>query len=484
MEVREILSASGVALARAIREGRITSREVVETHIARARRVNPALNAIVADCYEDALASATAADERVREGGPLPPFHGVPCTIKEAFAMKDMPNTSGLWSRRHVRADKDATAVKRLRGAGAIPLGVTNLSELCMWMESQNKVWGRTNNPYDQTRTAGGSSGGEASIVGSGASPFGLGSDVGGSIRMPAFFNGVFGHKPTGGMVPGTGHYPVPHHEVERYNTVGPIARRAEDLMPVLRVLAGPDGIQKGCKPYELGDPAKVDLGKLHVVSIENNGAIAVDSALIDAQRKVAADLERLGARVEKRAVPALRRSLDIWSAMMHVGSRRVESFRDLMSAGQPFSPARELGLIAAGRSRFTLPGILLTWFELLPDLMASRTKDAIGLGQDLSRELASILDENTVILYPAYPNVAPRHRHPLRFPFKWVYTAIINVMELPATEVPLGLDREGLPLGVQVIAANGADHRCIAVAEHLEKSFGGWVPPPVLGPL
>src|SRR5207237_4871758 len=147
-----------------------------------------------------------------------------------------------------------APTVGGLRAAGAIPLGVTNLSELCMWMESNNRVYGRTGNAYDPRRTAGGSSGGEGAIVGAAGAPFGLGSDIGGSIRMPAFFNGVFGHKPTGGLVPNSGQFPMAHGPALRYLTTGPIARHAEDLMPLLRILAGPDGDDAGCVAMELGD--------------------------------------------------------------------------------------------------------------------------------------------------------------------------------------------------------------------------------------
>src|SRR5262249_8717417 len=150
--------------------------------------------------------------------------------------------TGGLYARRGKPATRDATAVKRLRAAGAIPLGVTNVSELCMWMESANTVYGRTSNPYDLARTPGGRSGGEGAIVGAGASPVGLGSDVGGSIRMPAFFCGVFGHKPTGGLIPNTGQFPIAENDALRYLTTGPLCRRAEDLWPIVRTLAGPDG--------------------------------------------------------------------------------------------------------------------------------------------------------------------------------------------------------------------------------------------------
>lgn len=480
MHQGEILSASGVALARAIRERKTTSREVVQVHVERARRVNPALNAIVRDRYEAALREAAEADEKTSavHRDDLPPLHGVPCTIKEAFAFAGMPNTSGLWARRDVVASEDATVVARLRAAGAIPLGVTNVSELCMWFESQNEVWGRTHNAYDAQRTAGGSSGGEGAIVGAGASPIGLGSDVGGSIRMPAFFNGVFGHKATGGIVPSTGNHPPALNDVQRFVTCGPLVRRAEDLMPVLRIIAGPDGIEERCVACDLGDPSAVDIRSLTVFSVER-GPGSVQRVLLDAQRRAADALASRGAKVERRAIPALSRSFEIWSAMLHEGRAGESSFRDLMAAGGSFDPWAELARLPLGRSRYTLPGLLLSLFEELPARMTARARRVLALGKDLSAELADVLGERGVMLYPSFPRVAPRHLTPLLAPFQFAYTAIFNVMEMPSTQVPLGLDARGLPLGVQVVAPRRQDHLSIAVAMALETMLGGWVPPP-----
>src|SRR3954462_9743306 len=243
----EITERSATDLARAIRDGELTSRAVVEAHVEHARHLNPELNAIAADRFEAALAEADAADQRVRAwradagargevrgraGNGLPPFLGVPCTIKESFAVEGMPNAAGLVHRRDHRAESDAPAVARLRAAGAIPIGVTNTSEATMWIESSNRLYGRTNNAYDPKRTAGGSSGGEGSAVGAGFAPIGLGSDIGGSIRLPAFFNGVFGHKPSPGIVPISSHFPAPTSEAAaRMLAAGPLARRAEDLL-------------------------------------------------------------------------------------------------------------------------------------------------------------------------------------------------------------------------------------------------------------
>ena len=224
------LMKSATELARLIRDGETTSEEVVRLHIDRLRRVNPALNAVVRVRVREAMSEARESDRRLAERGPDGPLHGVPCTIKESFELEGMPHTAGLVSRRDRRGQRDAVTVARLRAAGAIPIGVTNVSELLMWMESNNRVYGRSNNPYDPRRIVGGSSGGEGAAVGAAISPFGLGADVGGSIRMPAFFNGVFGHKPSSGLVPNSGQWPLAENEAASYLSTGPLARRAEEV--------------------------------------------------------------------------------------------------------------------------------------------------------------------------------------------------------------------------------------------------------------
>ncbi len=201
-------------LARAIREREVSARDVVAAHVELHRRFAPRVNAVVADRYGEALADADAADALVASAADgsdthLAPLLGVPFTVKESIALAGMPQSSGLVARRDYRSTESAPVVQRLLDAGAIALGVTNTSELTLWIESQNQVYGRTNNPYDSSRTAGGSSGGEGAAVGCGGSPFGVAADIGGSIRMPAFFCGAFGHKPSAGLLPNTGMCPT-----------------------------------------------------------------------------------------------------------------------------------------------------------------------------------------------------------------------------------------------------------------------------------
>ena len=470
-------TSSALDLARSIRDGERTSRETVEACIAAVEAVNPRLNAVVRTRFDEARAEAEAADAHI---GPKGPLHGVPCTIKECFALQGMPNTSGLLRRKGIVASEDAVTVARLRAAGAIPVGVTNTSELCMWMESDNRVYGRTNNPYDPTRIVGGSSGGEGAIIGSGASPFGLGSDIGGSIRMPAFFNGVFGHKPSSGLVPSTGQYPAADDEAGRYLCSGPLARKAIDLMPLLRILAGPDGQDAVCQDMELREPSEVDIRGLEVAVIEENGAVGVSRDLRQAQARAAAHLAEQGATLRPIRLSALKKSFDIWSSSL--GKFNATPFKVLMGQGEAIDPRMELLRWAVRRSDHTLMATLLAATEDLTSYFPGYRDRMVNLGDALRDEIAELLGEDGVLLYPSFPMVAPRHGWPvlrqLLLRFDYAYTGIWNVVGIPVTQVPLGLNAAGLPLGVQVGAAHGRDDLAIAVAMELERAFGGWVRP------
>ncbi len=475
-----LLLASAQQLARQIRQREVTSEQVVGAHIAHLRRVNPRINAVVHDRYEAALSEARLADERVASGDPLPPLHGVPCTIKECFSFAGMPNSAGLVARRHIVGDVDAPAVARLRAAGAIPLGVTNLSELCMWMESNNRVYGRCSNPYDPTRTAGGSSGGEGAAIGAGGSPFGLGSDVGGSIRMPAFFNGVFGHKPSPGLVPSTGQHPAPYGRIWRYAVAGPICRRAEDIYPLLGVLTGAvDEDPSFSKPATLRDPATVDLRELRVLDVAPLRFPGVDRRLLEAQSRAADALGRAGARVQKAQFPELDEAVEIWSAMMAIEAG--PPFVEQLGEGRAVALLPEFGRLLVGRSDHTLPALGLGVLERLVKSSPARMRQAADAGERLRVKLDALLADGGVMLFPSFTQPAPRHGRALVLPIQWIYTGILNMLEFAATQVPLGLDERGLPLGVQVASSWGNDHLTIAAALELERAFGGWVPPPVV---
>ncbi|HEY1077915.1 MAG TPA: amidase [Fontimonas sp.] len=470
------LRMSATQMTAALRAGQISSRELVDAHIARIETVNPRTNAVVQQRFAAARAEADAADERLRgtaDKSSLPPLLGVPCTLKENFAFKGFPQVSGLVARRGRLAERDAPTVARLRAAGAIVLGFTNTPELCMWMETNNKVYGRTGNAYNPACTTGGSSGGEGSVIGSGGSPFGLGADVGGSIRFPSFFNGVFGHKPTPGIVPNSDQAPEPAGQMNYNCVTGPLARRAEDLWPLLNILAGPDGRDPVCKAGTLkGDPASVRLKDIRVLSLEHNGRQRVAADLRAAQRGAAEWLGTQCAELKTPNWPTIAKSFEIWSAMMQAAE--PQPFAVQLGEGKRIRVGLELLKSCFGRSVHTFPALVLAGIESFPMDRARYVK----MGEALRAQIIEDLGPNGVLLMPPYSRAAPRHNWPLTTPFDFAYCGIFNVLGFPATTVPLGLNKRGLPLGTQVVSVPGNDAVTIAVAQALEKQFGGWVPP------
>ena len=474
----EYLVLSGRQLAKLIASGKASSVDIVNAHIAQIERVNPTINALVAERFDLAREEAVGADAQIRnrDREELGAFHGVPFTVKECFSLQGMPNSAGLVARRDLIAAEDATVVARIRKTGGIPLGVTNTSELCMWMETNNRVYGRTNNPYDQSRIVGGSSGGEGAVIGAGGSPFGVGSDIGGSIRLPAFCNGVFGHKPTGRLVPGTGQYPIAENEALAYLTTGPLSRRAEDLWPLLKAMSGEDGHDSAVRTFDLGDPNGLRVEDLRVMTVEDNGKTPVAPELRDIQRRAANRLAELGATVVEAKVPALEHSYEVWSQMLSAADGTP--FRTLLADMGEMKMGSAFISWALGKSPHTLPALILALVEHHPLFVPDDKSVMLKVGLELRQELLNQIGGYGVMLFPSYSRVAPRHYLPLTRPFDWVYTAVFNVLELPVTQVPMGLNEEGAPLGIQVVTSHGNDHLSIAVALELEREFGGWVPP------
>ena len=480
MQNELVLERSARDLAAAIRSRAHTSREVVEAHIERLQAVQPGYRPLAADRFDAARAEADAADARVAAASSpdaLPPLLGVPITIKESIALEGMPNCAGVVARRDHRAETTAPAAQRLIDAGAIPLGVTNVSEFTLWIESDNFVYGRSSSAYDPSRTAGGSSGGEGVAVGSGGSPLGLGTDIAGSIRLPAFFNGVFGHKPSPGLVPNTGSWPVTHGEASRFLGTGPLARRAEDLMPALRIIAGPDGEDEYVEEAELGDPADVRLDGMRVLVSED--AYPVSRGLREARERAAGALAAVGATVERVSLKTARRSVELYLAALQDGAGTAA--RDLLEeAGADTSaPLRRLAAGAVRRrGPHTLPFVITLASERLADRVPDRRRRRVlAAGRAMTEELAALPGDG-VLLHPPFATTAPRHGRTVGRAAAIVPMGIFNMAPSAVTQVPLGLDDKGLPLGVQVVAAAGRDHVSIRVALELERVFGGWVPP------
>uniref|UniRef100_A0A4W6D1R7 Fatty acid amide hydrolase 2b n=1 Tax=Lates calcarifer TaxID=8187 RepID=A0A4W6D1R7_LATCA len=463
----------------------VSSVEVVQAYIDRIQEVNPFLNAVIKDRFAAALQEAAQVDKLIEEetGGEEVledrlPLLGVPLSVKESFALQGMPQATGLISRQGVVSAVDAPPVALLKRAGAIPLGVTNTSELCMWCESHNHLHGITNNPYDLERIPGGSSGGEGSILAAAGAVIGIGSDIGGSIRMPCFFNGIFGHKTTPGVVSPENQYPPISGRQDEYLSTGPMCRYAEDLLPMLKIMAGPNA-------HMLPLNTKVDLKKLRFFTILHDGGspvtYPVSKELMDIQKKVVERLEAdLGVQVQEVRFPELRYSFQIWNTYMGLPDKDGKPplpFTMLMGEpGRPVWPLWELLKWMMGKSEHTMAAIGLALLEMTH--VSKPSAFIIQQKEKLQKEVEELLGTDGVFLYPSHPRVAPKHHHPLFRPFDFAYTGIINILGLPVTQCPLGLGEEGLPLGVQVVGGKLQDHLTLAVALYLEKTFGGWRDP------
>ncbi len=482
-----VLGLSALEMAGLVRRGEVSPVELVEAHIARIEATGPSLNALVVPRFAEARAEARAAEARVQQGAPLPPLHGVPCTVKELISVAGLPITIGSLHRRERRAAADASVVARLRAAGAIVLGLTNQPEMAFAIECDNLIYGRTNNPYDLSRTPGGSSGGEGAIIAAGGSPFGLGSDAGGSVRIPAAFCGICGHKPSAGLVPLTGHYPLddlqPGRPVPRKSrgiVIGPLARRAADLFPLLQLIAGPDGIDLDVGEHPLGDPARIDMRGRRVLlyadpKMRMAGRVRPD--LRAAAHRAAQVLRERGATVELWDHPSLNRAVEIWGSTLSAES--TQSLRQAIGDGTPPRLFRELLRHVVGRPRYTLAALEYCAGEALVSPGPEAQAHLVAEGQALGRHLSAELGPGNVLIMPPHPRVAPRHRSTLWRPLDAAYTAIWNALGLPATVVPMGLSPSGLPLAVQIVGGPLRDDVTIAAAMAIEEATGGWTPPP-----
>ncbi|MBO85648.1 MAG: amidase [Deltaproteobacteria bacterium] len=467
------------SLAADTRSGAIDPVALVQAHIERVEAVNPSINALVADRFTAARRDA----RRLRELAPAKrgPLHGLPISIKEFLSVKGMPRTGGLASRAHQTAEDDGTVAARLQAAGAVVLGVSNVPEGGLWMETYNTIWGRTRNPWDLGRTSGGSSGGEGALVASGAVAFGMGSDVGGSIRIPAAFCGVAGHKPTGGLVPNTGHFPPASPRAGRFLCTGPLARTVADLRLAMSVISGPDGRDAACtrtwvsgSGTAMGALNRADLTGVRVVPLPSNGWTSIRSVMRNAVDEATRALVDRGAEVVHADLPRFRKAFGIWSAMLSEASD--ERYDVILGDGTPISPARELFAMLTGRSQHSFAGLVLTLGDRLAGAVPSLARSLVQEGMALQEELEAVLGPNGVLLHPPYSRPAPRHGDAWRTAFDASCTAIFNVLESPVTVVRTSFESRGLPVGVQVVGIRGADALTLDVAELLERDLGGFV--------
>ena len=460
----DILTLSGTAQGRLIREGSISSAELLEAHISRIEKVNPALNAVIEVLRDPARDAARMADRRRAERALLGPLDGVPFSIKDSLEVAGTVCTAGTIGLRNAPASQnDATLVARLRAAGAIPLARTNLPDLLFAFESDNLIHGRTNNPYDPSRTSGGSSGGEAALIAACGSPFGLGSDAAGSVRLPAHFCGIASLKPTSGRLPRTGHVPPAGGWLETLWQIGPMARRVEDIWTLMPILTGCDAQDHTCVEVPYRDPQSVDLRGLRVAFFTANGIAEVDAETAATVQKAARALCGGGLRVEERTPPGIEQSYDL--EMKLIGSDGGDGLRQfLASIGSNQShPLLEGWLAKLEPYRTSVGGFAEYWAGL----------------HEFRAGMFAFLQNYDAILSPVSASPALPHGTSIQDDnFRgFSYTMTYNVTGWPAAVVRCGESGDGLPIDVQIAARPWREDIALAIAGRLEEIFGGWKP-------
>jgi amidase len=449
---------SATMLARSIRSGEITSLEVLNLYLDRIQRYNDAINAVVALDIAAARKRAAEADTALAQGQVWGPLHGVPMTVKDVFEVTGMPATSGDPALKGYIPQHNAIAVQRLIDAGAIIFGKTNVPYHAMDIQTYNDVYGTTNNPWDLSRTPGGSSGGSAAALAAGLTPLELGSDIGGSVRFPAHYTGVYGHKPTFGIVPRFGHIPpmpgrLPQRRMPAIPlfVVGPLARSAEDLELSLEILTTAGNTDTNENKPELLPPRKKQFKDYRVAVwlTDPDPAAEIDADVLAILEETVAKLREAGLDIDAQARPDIKLWEDraIW----------LEIYNQMMLGALPLD------------------------------------ETLVGKQEKQQEKWAEFFKHYDVLLAPVAPTVAFPHDHegtlltrsckingqekPMLNNMTWTYSAV--AMGLPATVAPVGLSKSGLPAGIQIIGAMLEDRTTIAFARSLSELIGGFKAPP-----
>jgi amidase len=457
--VDELIYASATALAKAIRSKKVSAVEVIDAHLRRIEAVNPKLNAVVQLTANTARAQARQADAALARSDLKGPLHGVPMTIKDSLDTAGVISTGGTKGRASFVPTADATVVARLCAAGAILLGKTNTPELTLSFETNNLIYGRTSNPYDLSRTSGGSSGGAAAIIAAGGSPFDIGSDYAGSIRLPSHWCGIAGMKPTAGRVPRTGHIFPFGGLLDSFQQIGPMARCVDDLSLLLPLIAGPDWIDPAIVPMPLGNPGAVNLKGLRIAFHTDNGVLAPTQETVATVRTAAQALAEGGTLVEEARPEGIEQIYElamglyfadggaaIWRLLQEAGT--TEHTFPWLSAAQPVSTTQ-------------LDAVVTKWYRVRSTML-------------------SFLKDYDVILCPVNAFAALPHGSVGENLQAFSYTMTYNLTGWPGAVVRGGTSSEELPIGVQIVAHPWREDVALAVAQYLETALGGWHCPPL----
>ncbi len=454
-----MLDLSASQMAEMIRTRRVSSVELVTAQLEQIQRVNPAINAAIEVLTEPALQAAEAADRRLAAGEPCGLLRGVPFSVKDSIDVKGTKTTAGTIGRRNaVPAERDAILVARLRAEGGIPVAKTNLPDLLFSFETDNLIYGRTNNPYDRRRTPGGSSGGEAALLAACGSPLGLGSDALGSVRLPAAFCGIASIKPTSGRLPRTGHVPPAAGWIEALWQIGPMARRVEDLVLAMGLLAYPDGEDFASPPVALH--AAPEVHKLRAAFFTSNGFATCTQSVRDAVRRSAEFLSRIGVRIEEERPPGIESAYELELALLGAdGAEGIDSY--LRDAGsEQVHPYHTAFVDHMRPHRASAAEFARRWSQW----------------DEYRRNMQKFFARYDVVLCPVYTQSALEHGRSLEENnFEgFSYTMAWNLAGAPAATVRCA-EEGGLPITVQVVAPPWRDLTALEVCGALEQEFGGW---------
>jgi Asp-tRNA(Asn)/Glu-tRNA(Gln) amidotransferase A subunit family amidase len=463
MHSNELIRLGASETARLIRSGDLAPIEVIDAHITQIERVNPTINALVSVSFDKAREEARRIGEQLRQRTSASlPLLGVPVTVKDALAVAGLRFTAGSTFYRDNIAGTDAEAVRRLKAAGAIVLGKTSCPDMSSSMETTNLIVGLTRNPWKPGHSAGGSSGGEAALIASGGSPLGLGTDVGGSIRIPAAFCGVLGLKPTGGRVSTKGQIPEMPRPLTEWNTVGPIARRVPDIALALSVLSSTPTV----------DYRSIDLRSRRLLLPRFLLSQPVSREVAGAVETAGVVLRNVGMIEERVSLPLMKVALEYGGFLYQEWFR---PFRAALGGGQPIRLRDEL--LARRRGKPRLSGAALTvlaTFSLFGPMLRVLGYGRLERIKRLRGLILQSMGPGSLMLWPVFPTTAPKHG------FAWNpnkgpnYTLIFNCLGFPALAMPVGLTKDGLPLSVQIIGQPNEDETVLAAAAELEKSLAG----------
>ncbi len=463
----DLLEQSAAHMATAVRRGEISPVELVQAHIDRAEQRRD-LNIVVLPRYEEALEEAREAERAIAGGGPTGALNGVPFTAKECIEVEGMPCCDASPIFEGNVSTKDATVVRNLRDVGAILIGKTNIPEFAFHYDSNNLVYGATRNPHDPERSVGGSSGGEGAALATGITPIGVGSDYGGSIRVPAHFNGVTGLKPGRWVVPYGGHFPPAQAmSIQLWSEIGPMARYVEDLQLLLPIFAQPDPTtDPDVAPHRV-EPNQPE--SLRVAIFDEDGICPVDPSIRDAVRQAGRALEEAGHEVVEERPPNQAEVREVFETI---------ALAEVTALLWPVIEPREAELSPQIRRllrrRETLDVDLPTYAGMLAHRL------------ELERAANAWLETNHIAVCPISATAAfaigtetleieGREYEEIDL---FSMSTYVNAMSLPAAAVPVGRTPEGLPIGVQVIGRRYREMEVLAVARELEQALGGWIKP------